>query len=84
MDDFIHGKPLFRFFFQFLFHFLVLLNKLVSLYEISSNLVMGFLVSVVEISFSPMGVVSVVFLFLGMRNCSYWFNKLPKKRKMKN
>ncbi|XP_057248282.1 chavicol O-methyltransferase-like [Beta vulgaris subsp. vulgaris] len=34
---------------------------------------MGVLVSVMEISFSPMGVVSVVVLFfLGMRNCSYW------------
>nr|ACY01920.1 hypothetical protein [Beta vulgaris] len=44
----------------------------VSLYEISSNPVMGFLVFVVEISFSSMGVVSVVVLFLGMRNCSCW------------
>ena len=58
MDDFIHGKPPFSFYFQFLVYFLVLLNKLVSLYEISSNPVMG--------------VASVVVLFLGMKNCSYW------------
>ena len=32
---------------------------------------MEILVSVVKISFSPMGVVSIVFLSLGMKNCSH-------------
>ena len=66
MDDFIHAKLPFPFYFQFLVHlYLVLLNKVVSLYEIFSNPVMGFFVYVVEIS------LSVVLLSSGRRNCSH-------------
>ena len=57
-------SPFLSFYFHFLVPFFVLLNKLVSLYEISSkSTVMGFLVFIVEISFSPIGVVSMIFFF---------------------
>ena len=50
---------------SFYFQFLILLNKLVSLYGI-------FLVCFFGDLLLPMGVVSRVFLFLGMKNCSHW------------
>ena len=70
MYDFIHGKPLSSFIIQFLVHFLILLNKLVSLYEIFSNSIIHFSLYV-EILLSPMRVVSLVLLSLDMKNCSY-------------
>ena len=65
-------SPFFPSCLQFLVCFLILLNKLVSLYESFSSTATGIFFSVVEVSFSLMGVVSLVCLFLRMINCSHW------------